>query len=116
MIKVGHKPDDRCIASMITAYEKHNLLDKALNLLLEIENDGFELGVATYSVLVDWMAKSHLLDETEQLLGYIAKQGENPPFKIHISLCEMYSKAGVVRGESKTWVGKRKSGHIDIEC
>ncbi|CAL5349275.1 unnamed protein product [Camellia sinensis] len=95
MIKLGHRPDDRCTASMIAAYEKCNLLDKALNLLLELEKDGFELGVATYSVLVDWLAKLQLLDEAEQLLGKIAEQGENPPFKVHISLCEMYSKAGV---------------------
>lgn len=95
MIKLGHRPDDRCTASMIAAYEKCNLLDKALNLLLELEKDGFELGVATYSVLVDWLAKLQLLDEAEQLLGKIAEQGENPPFMVHISLCEMYSKAGV---------------------
>ncbi|WMV42942.1 hypothetical protein MTR67_036327 [Solanum verrucosum] len=70
MIKLGHKPDDRCTASMIVAYEKKNLLDKALNLLMELEKDGFEPGVATYS-------------------------GEAPPFKVHISLCDMYARANV---------------------
>ncbi|XP_052201474.1 uncharacterized protein LOC127807561 isoform X2 [Diospyros lotus] len=94
MIKLGHKPDDRCIASMIAAYEKKNLLDKALNLLLELEKDGHELGVATYSVLVDWMGKLQLIDEAEYLLGRISEQGESPPFNVHISLCDMYSRAG----------------------
>ncbi|XP_055823498.1 pentatricopeptide repeat-containing protein At2g18940, chloroplastic [Solanum dulcamara] len=99
MIKLGHKPDDRCTASMIAAYEKKNLLDKALNLLMDLEKDGFEPGVATYSVLVDWLGKMQLIDEAEQVLDKIAEQGEAPPFKVHISLCDMYARANV---EKKT--------------
>ncbi|TKY57707.1 Pentatricopeptide repeat-containing protein [Spatholobus suberectus] len=98
MIKFGHKPDDRCTASMIAAYEKKNYLDNALNLLLELEKDGFEPGVATYSVLVDWLGKLQLVDEAEQLLGKIALQGEAPPFKLQVSLCDMYARA---RNEKK---------------
>ncbi|XP_058088754.1 pentatricopeptide repeat-containing protein At1g71060, mitochondrial [Magnolia sinica] len=93
MIKAGHKPDDRSTASMIAAYEKKNLLDKALNLLLDLEKDGFEPGVATYTVLVDWLGKLQLVDEAEQLLQKIVEKGETP-FKIHVSLCDMYSRAG----------------------
>lgn len=95
MIRVGHKPDDRCTASMVAAYEKKNLLDKALNLLLQLEKDGFELGPATCTVLVDWLGKLQLVDEAEQLLGKIAQQGEAPPFKIQVSLCDMYARAGI---------------------
>ncbi|KAK6131207.1 hypothetical protein DH2020_035051 [Rehmannia glutinosa] len=94
MMKLGHKPDDRCIASMIAAYEKKNLLDKALDLLLELEKNGFEPGVATYTILVDWLSKLELFDEADQILDKIAEQGEAPPFKLHISLCDMYIKAG----------------------
>ncbi|KAK7321762.1 hypothetical protein VNO77_32681 [Canavalia gladiata] len=94
MIKLGHKPDDRCTASMIAVYEKKNLLDKALDLLLMLEKDGFEPGVATYSVLVDWLGKLLLVDEAEQLLAKIALQGEAPPFKVQVSLCDMYARAG----------------------
>jgi len=94
MIKLGNRPDDRCTASMIAAYEKKNYLDDALNLLLQLEGDGFEPGVATYSVLVDWLGKLHLVDEAEQLLGKIALLGEAPPFKLQVSLCDMYARAG----------------------
>ncbi|GFY86172.1 pentatricopeptide (PPR) repeat-containing protein [Actinidia rufa] len=94
MIKVGHRPDDRCIASTIAAYEKKNLLDKALNLLLEMEKDGFEPGVATYSVLMDWLVKLELFDEAEHLLGRIAEGSDTPLLKVHISLCDMYSRTG----------------------
>ncbi|KAL2318744.1 hypothetical protein Fmac_032620 [Flemingia macrophylla] len=93
MIKFGHKTDDRCTASMIAAYEKKNYLDNALNLLLELEKDGFEPGVSTYSVLVDWLGKLQLVDEAEQLLGKIALLGEAPPFKLQVSLCDMYARA-----------------------
>ncbi|KAK6115333.1 hypothetical protein DH2020_007602 [Rehmannia glutinosa] len=82
MMKLGHKPDDRCIASMIAAYEKKNLLDKALDLLLELEKMALNLG------------KLELFDEADQILDKIAEQGEAPPFKLHISLCDMYIKAG----------------------
>ncbi|XP_071923492.1 uncharacterized protein [Coffea arabica] len=95
IIKLGLKPDDRCTASMIAAYARKNLLDKALHLLLQLEKDGFEPGVATYSVFVDWLGKLQMVDEAEQLLNKIAELGEAPPFNVHISLCEMYSRAGI---------------------
>ncbi|KAL8490474.1 hypothetical protein ACS0TY_025609 [Phlomoides rotata] len=94
MMKLGHKPDDACIASVIAAYEKKNLLDEALSLLLELEKNGFELGVSTYTILVDWFTKLELFDEAEQVLEKISEQGEAPPFKLHISLCDMYIKSG----------------------
>ncbi|KAI3946595.1 hypothetical protein MKX01_014453 [Papaver californicum] len=94
MIKAGIKPDDKCTANMMAAYEKRNYLDKALNLLLELEKDGFEPGFETYSVLVDWLAHLQLVDECEELLRKITEKGDVPPLKVHVSLCAMYSKEG----------------------
>lgn len=94
MLSMGHKADDRSTASMIAAYETKNLLDKALDLLLQLEKDGFEPGVATYSVLVDWFGQLQLVEEAEDLLSKITELGEAPPLKLHISLCDMYLKAG----------------------
>ncbi|KAG6398943.1 hypothetical protein SASPL_140415 [Salvia splendens] len=94
MTNLGLKPDDRCTANVIAAYEKKNLLDEALELLLKLEKDGFEPGVATYTVLVDWFSKLDLLEEAQQLLDKISEQGEAPPFKLHVSLCGMYIKSG----------------------
>ncbi|CAI0436129.1 unnamed protein product [Linum tenue] len=94
MMKTGMKPDDRCTASIIAAYEKKNLLDEALELLLKLEGDvGFELGVATYTVMIDWLGKMGLIDEVEQLLGKIANLGEAYPLKIQVILCDMYARA-----------------------
>ncbi|CAL1355851.1 unnamed protein product [Linum trigynum] len=93
LMRNGLKPDDRCVAGMIAAYKKKNLLDKALNLLLQLEGDvGFEPGVATYTVLIDWLGKMGLIDEVEQLLGKIANLGE-APLKIQVILCDMYARA-----------------------
>ncbi|CAL9173170.1 unnamed protein product [Musa hybrid cultivar] len=92
MIRSGHKPDDRCTASMMAAYVKKNLLDKALDLLLTLEKDGFQPGIATYSILVDWLGRLQLVDEAEGLLSKLAEKGE-APFEIHVSLCDMYSRA-----------------------
>lgn len=98
MMSLGHKPDDKCTASMIAAYETKNSFDKALNLLLQLEKDGFEPGIATHTVLFDWFGKLQLIDEAEQLLNRISKLGEAPPFELHVSLCDMYSRA---RNEKK---------------
>lgn len=92
MMKAGHKPDDRCTASMMAAYVKKNLLDKALDLLLTLEKDGFQPGIATYTVLVDWLGRLQLVEEAERLLNKITQMGE-APFEIHLSLCDMYSRA-----------------------
>ncbi|MQL99555.1 hypothetical protein Taro_032279, partial [Colocasia esculenta] len=93
MIRAGHKPDDRCVASMIAAYQMKNLLDKALDLLLNMEKDGFKPGIATYTVLVDWLGKLLLVDEVEQILDKIAELGD-VPFQTNVSLCDMYSRSG----------------------
>ncbi|KAI3935586.1 hypothetical protein MKW92_031829 [Papaver armeniacum] len=82
MRKAGIKPDDKCTANMMAGYEKKNCLDKALNLLLELEKDGFE------------PAHLQLVDECEELLRKITENGDVPPLKVHVSLCAMYSKEG----------------------
>lgn len=92
MMKAGHKPDDRCTASMMAAYVKKNLLDKALDLLLTLEKDGFQPGIATYTVLVGWLGRLQLVEEAERLQAKITQMGE-APFEIHVSLCDMYSRA-----------------------
>ncbi|PNY10944.1 pentatricopeptide repeat-containing protein [Trifolium pratense] len=102
MVQLGHKPNDRCAAAMIRAYERTNSLDKALDLLLTLEKDGFEPGVATYSVLMEWMAKMQLVDETEQILNKIALLGEAPPFRVQVSLCDMYARTKMERKALQT--------------
>ncbi|KAJ0962879.1 hypothetical protein J5N97_028001 [Dioscorea zingiberensis] len=92
LAKFGLKPDDRCTASMIKVYLDKNHLDKALDLLLTLEKDGFQPGTATYTVLVDWMARLQMVEEAELLLNNITEKGE-APFEIHVSLCDMYCKA-----------------------
>ena len=43
-MKVGHKLDDKCMFSMVAAYEKKNYLDRALSLLLDLEKDTLSSG------------------------------------------------------------------------
>ncbi|CAN1835636.1 Protein NUCLEAR FUSION DEFECTIVE 5, mitochondrial [Linum perenne] len=93
MIRIGLKPDDRCIANVVAAHEKKKLLDKALNFLLELEGKGFELGISTYTVLIDWFGKMGLIDEVEQLLRKIAELGEVQSLKIQVILCDVYARA-----------------------
>ncbi|PIA36415.1 hypothetical protein AQUCO_03400358v1 [Aquilegia coerulea] len=98
MMKLGDKPDDKCTAILLSAYERKNQLDKALDLLLQLETDGFEPGVATYTILVDWLVQLRLFNEAEQLLKKITEKGDTPPLKIQVSLCDMYSS---LRDEKK---------------
>lgn len=75
----------------VEAYGKAGQVDKA--------KSNFEIGVITYTVLVDWMANLGLIEEAEQLLVKISQLGEAPPFELQVSLCCMYSG---VRNEKKT--------------
>ncbi|CAN8292405.1 unnamed protein product [Cochlearia groenlandica] len=99
MRDLGHKPDDKCISNVIQAYKRENSLDKALRLLLKLEKDGLEIGVNTYTALVDWMANLGLIEEAEQLLVKISQLGEAPPLELQVTLCYMYAN---VRNEKKT--------------
>ncbi|XP_076948662.1 uncharacterized protein LOC143621009 [Bidens hawaiensis] len=99
IIKLGFKPDDKCVANMISAYAKKNWLDKALELLIELEKDGAELGLETYSVLIAWLSKLQLIDEAEDLLLKFSEKGVLPSLNVRVSLLEMYVQA---REEKKT--------------
>ncbi|KAF4367048.1 hypothetical protein G4B88_016760 [Cannabis sativa] len=81
--KLGEMPDDECTGNMISAYQVKNQLGLALELLLQLEKDGFEPGVATYTVLVDWLGKLKLVEEAEQVVAKISELGEAPPLKLH---------------------------------
>lgn len=101
MREVGRiMPDDRCTASMLAAYVKKNLLDKGLDLLLTLKKQGFVPGVHTNTVLVGWLGRLQLVEEAEQVLEEIKAMGD-VPFEIHVSLCDMYSRAGDVEKAKK---------------
>ncbi|XP_020594636.1 pentatricopeptide repeat-containing protein At1g19525-like, partial [Phalaenopsis equestris] len=94
MRRANIKPDDGCVASMISAYEKKNMLDKAVDLLLKLEKDVFQPGIVTNSVLVDWFGRLKLVEEVELLVKKMKESGEDLPLEVHVSLCDMYSRAG----------------------
>ena len=60
---------------------------------MELESEGFEPGLATYTVLIDWFGMIGLIDEVEQLPRKIAELGEAPPLKIQVILCDVYARA-----------------------
>ena len=93
MKKAGLRPDDRCTVSMMTAYVKKNLLDKALELLLNLQEEGFKPGLAINTVLVEWLGRLQHVEEAEQVLEEIKATGD-APFEIHVSLCDIYERSG----------------------
>ncbi|CAH9080975.1 unnamed protein product [Cuscuta epithymum] len=116
LLRFKAKPDDRCTASMIAAYMKGNCLDTAVDLLLQLEKDGFEPGVATYSVMVDWFSRLHLIDEAEQVVDKIARMGETPPVKVNVSLCAMYARGGVEKKALQSLsVVEANKEHLEME-
>ncbi|KAK1435422.1 hypothetical protein QVD17_01185 [Tagetes erecta] len=119
IIKLGYKPDDKCIALVTAAYAEKNLLDKGLELLLQLEKDGIEHGLATYSVLIDWLGKLQLIDEAEDLLEKFTEKGVSPSLDVHISLCDMYARAGeqkkTLQALGVLEANKDKLGHPEFE-
>ncbi|KAL6899388.1 hypothetical protein ACP4OV_006046 [Aristida adscensionis] len=92
MRKSGHEPDDACLAAVVAAYMKKNLLDQALNWLLSLDKEGIKPGVKTNLVLLDWLSMLQLIVEAEQLVQKIKKLGEEP-LEIHVFLADMYAKS-----------------------
>ncbi|XP_006647498.1 pentatricopeptide repeat-containing protein At3g16010 [Oryza brachyantha] len=92
MRRSGHEPDDRCLAGMMLAYMTKNQLDKALKFLLNLEKDGLKPGVKTNLVLLDWLSRLQLVQESEQLVQKIRKAGEEP-MEMHVFLADMYAKS-----------------------
>lgn len=113
--KLGQKPDDACTASMVRAYMKKNCLDKALDMLLTLEKDGFKPGSKTNTVLADWMAQLQLFDEAEHFAALVREAGQDL-LELHVILCDMYAR---VKSESKMReafkVLERKKGELKGE-
>ncbi|KAK6133740.1 hypothetical protein DH2020_032451 [Rehmannia glutinosa] len=68
MRKCGIEPNDKCVALVLAAYEKDNRLKEALNLLIELETNGFVLGKESSGLLVKWFQKLGVVDEVEVVL------------------------------------------------
>ncbi|KAK6116447.1 hypothetical protein DH2020_049909 [Rehmannia glutinosa] len=68
MRKCGIEPNDKCVALVLAAYEKENILKEALNLLIELETNGFVLGKESSGLLVKWFQKIGVVDEVEVVL------------------------------------------------
>ncbi|KAK6133653.1 hypothetical protein DH2020_032563 [Rehmannia glutinosa] len=66
--KCGIEPNDKCVALVLAAYEKENRLKEALNLLIELETNGFVLGKESSGLLVKWFQKLGVVDEVEVVL------------------------------------------------
>ncbi|KAJ3679539.1 hypothetical protein LUZ60_017550 [Juncus effusus] len=111
MIRMGHKPDDLCTSTMIKAYMNKNMLDRALDLLLTLEKDGFKMGVKTYTVLLEWFGRLGLVEEAEQVVGRIRDETGSDPLDVHVSLCSLYARVRVeekVRESIRVLEGKKK--------
>jgi pentatricopeptide repeat protein len=113
------KHDDWTTSCMMIAYKKVDNLDEAVKVLLALEEQGFEAGVLTYTVLLEWFCLLGLVDEAEQVLTKMASLPETPSYKIHVSLLEMYSNAKV-EAENKGRVlegqeaGKKALEHVRV--
>ncbi|KAF7139443.1 hypothetical protein RHSIM_Rhsim07G0027000 [Rhododendron simsii] len=71
----GFEPSDKCIALILTAYETKNKLNKALDLLMELERDSIVVGKEALEVLVRWFRKLGVVEEVELVLReYASKQ------------------------------------------
>jgi len=68
MRRASIKPTDKCIASVLVAYEKESKINKALECLLDWEKDGIMVGEAVSAVLAKWFQKLGVVIEVELVL------------------------------------------------
>lgn len=68
MKKAGIEPTDKCISSVLVAYEKENMLNTALEFLIELESDGIMVKEETSRILAGWFRKLGVVEEVELVL------------------------------------------------
>ncbi|CAK8542229.1 unnamed protein product [Lathyrus sativus] len=68
MRRVGIEPTDKCISSVLVAYEKENMLNTALEFLMDLEKDGIMVEEETSRILAGWFRKLGVVEEVELVL------------------------------------------------
>ncbi|CAI9101574.1 OLC1v1038938C1 [Oldenlandia corymbosa var. corymbosa] len=66
--KSGLQPNDKCVSLLLAVYEKDNKLNKALDFLLDLERDGFQLGKEASEILAKWFRRLGVVEEIELVL------------------------------------------------
>ncbi|KAK7319359.1 hypothetical protein RJT34_04079 [Clitoria ternatea] len=68
MRRAGIKPTDKCIASLLVAYEKENMLNTALEFLIDLERDKIMVGKEASEILARWFRKLGVVEEVALVL------------------------------------------------
>ncbi|KAL0372487.1 UNVERIFIED_CONTAM: Pentatricopeptide repeat-containing protein [Sesamum calycinum] len=76
--RAGLQPNDKCVTLALTAYEKENRLIEALDLLIDLERDGFTIGKESSALLAKWFQKLGVVEEVELVLRDFASRMPQP--------------------------------------
>ena len=68
MRTAGLTPCNKCIALVLGAYEKANMLETALEFLTELEENGVVIGQEPSQLLAGWFRRLGVVHEVEQVL------------------------------------------------
>jgi hypothetical protein len=79
MRSAGVKPCDKCIALVLGAYEKVNMLETALEFLTELEENGVSIGQEPSQLLAAWFRKLGVVHEVEQVLKDLSDDMTSKP-------------------------------------
>eukprot|EP00249_Psilotum_nudum_P019583 c27326_g1_i1 orf=265-2217(+) len=88
------EPEDESVAILIAAYEKKNLLDGAVSLLLKLEAKAMKPGAETLTVLIGWFGKLGLVYEAELLFEEIKRKNKKIQCKAYVPMYLLYERAG----------------------
>nr|TKV92562.1 hypothetical protein SEVIR_9G169600v2 [Setaria viridis] len=73
MRSAGVTPCDKCIALVLGAYEKVDMLETALGFLTELEENGIAIGQEPSQLLAVWFRRLGVVHEVEQVLKEISE-------------------------------------------
>lgn len=68
MRKAGIEPSDKCVALVLAAYEKENKVNTAMDVLVNLEREGFMIGKEASDVLVRWFRRLGVVEEVASVL------------------------------------------------
>lgn len=68
MQRAGLKPNDKCVALVLVAYEMENHLTEELYVLVELESNDIMLEREASELLVNWLGRLRIVEEVDVML------------------------------------------------
>jgi pentatricopeptide repeat protein len=95
------KPDEQIYNSMINAYSKSEMIEKAFSLFKEMQFSNVSLSAITFNTLLDACSRLGAVQRAEEVLSLMKSNNVNPDIRTYSSLVQVRCAAGNITAALK---------------